>query len=322
MIKVPILACCLKSITRYVLKVSVIVVSFNTKALLRDCLGALADVDEAIVVDNASIDGSADMVADEFPQVGLIRNETNVGFGRANNQGLRVARNEFVLLLNSDARPSEGAIESMIDVLSDPQIVAAGGRLLNSDGSLQESCGTNLTLWRVLCEQLFLEKLFPRSTAFNSYWTSSRILASGRDEHEEVEQVMGACLMMRKGALFDERFPLYCEDTDLCLRLRKIGKIVYVPKAEFVHALGSSSSAERWRSVALYNRGKELYFAVHGGVVHWLVTLLLNRLGAALRLVVGVLAMVATFGTSNQARRKVATFAKVLVAPIRGPRLA
>lgn len=287
--------------------VSVIVVSYNTIDFLRTCLSSLAEADEVIVVDNASHDGSPEMVEREFPAVKLIRNVENLGFGAANNRGMDVATGDLVLLLNSDAYAKPGAIRTLAGVFNDPSVVAAGGRLLNPDGSLQNSTARRLTLWAVFCEQFYLERLF------RSYWTTASL---PQDRPSETEQVMGACLMMRPVARFDERFFLYCEDTELCRRLRDHGKILYVPAAVFVHELGASSNARRWQSVARYNRGKELYFSIHHGPTARLVCLVLNRFGALLRLTVWTLATLLTLGCVGRVREKVALFWRVLFAPI------
>ncbi|MBI5706592.1 MAG: glycosyltransferase family 2 protein [Armatimonadetes bacterium] len=296
-------------------KVSVVVVSYNTRDKLRQCLSAIEVEHDAIVVDNASRDGSADMVASEFPGAKLIRNADNRGFGAANNQGIELASGELVLLLNSDCYASPGAIARLAEAFSDPSVVAAGGKLLNLDGSLQHSSANRLTLWAVFCEQSLLEKLFQNSSLFSPYWNSRR-----HDATAEVEQVMGACLMMRRDLeRFDERFFLYCEDTELCCRLRGHGKILYVPEATFVHELGSSGATGRWRSVALYNRGKELYFAIHRGSLQSAVCWLLNRLGALLRMLVwGVPALLTMFLVPRY-RRQAKLFWRVLKAPRMGP---
>lgn len=224
------------------------------------------------------------MVRTEFPTAKLIEGK-NVGFGQGNNKGLEVAQGEIALLLNSDAEATPGAIDLLADSLSE-SVVAVGGRLEHADGRLQESACRGLTLWAVFCEQTFLEKLFPRSYLFSPYWMSSRLPDGG-----EVEQVMGACLMMRRveGSFlkFDPSFFLYCEDTELCRRLRKHGRIRYVPQARFRHELGQSSP-NRSRSVILYNAGKELYFDIHHGRLAAILCLCLNRLGALLRIVAGV----------------------------------
>lgn len=296
-------------------KISVVVVSYNTRDKLRQCLSAIEPEHEIIVVDNASRDGSADMVATEFPGAKLIRNNDNRGFGAANNQGIDVAAGELVLLLNSDCYASPGAISTLGKVFEAPEVVAAGGKLLNLDGTLQLSSANRLTLWAVFCEQLLLEKLFPGSALFSPYWNSRRHSSTA-----EVEQVMGACLMMRRGLeRFDERFFLYCEDTELCRRLRARGKILYVPEAAFTHELGSSGASGRWRSVALYNRGKELYFSIHHGWLPSAVCWLLNRLGALLRMLIwGVPALLSMF-LAPRYRRQAKLFWRVLKAPRMGP---
>lgn len=286
--------------------VSVIVVSYNTRDALRRCLNCIEEHHEVIVVDNASIDGSPEMVEFEFPAVKLIRNSKNRGFGAANNLGLGAATGDLALFLNSDCYANPGAIDRLSEALADNSVVAAGGRLLNPDHSLQQSAANALTLWAVFCEQTGIEKLF-----HNPYWVSHKF-----DQTHDVEQVMGACLMVRGTSdRFDERFFLYCEDTELCHRLRTRGKILYVPEAQFIHDLGTSSTGERWRSVARYNRGKELYFRIHHGAFAAFLCWAMNRMGAALRVI--VFGLVGVFRASARAKAK--TFWKVLWAPHNGP---
>jgi GT2 family glycosyltransferase len=292
----------------------VVVVSFNTVEKLRQCLSAVEPEHEAIVVDNASSDASPEMVATEFPQAKLIRNSVNVGFGAANNLGASVATRPLILFLNSDAYAQPGAIARLAEEFRDSGVSAAGGKLLNPDGSLQNSSANRLTLWAVFCEQTLLEKAFPRSKVFSPYWNSWR-----HERAAEVEQVMGACLMIRTGSAgFDERFFLYVEDTDLCLRLRKVGRIRYVPEATFVHVLGSST-ASRWEAVARYNAGKELYFRLHHGRGAALACLVLDRFGALLRLAAWGASTVLTLGAWTAARRRAGLFWRVLAAPVAGP---
>lgn len=292
--------------------VSVVVVSYNCKNELRRCLASLHHV-EVIVVDNASTDGSAEMVAAEFPSVRLIRNKSNVGFGSGNNRGLELASGEFALLLNPDAVASDGAISILAEFLqSKPECAACGGSLWFEDGKRQDSACNRLTLWAVFCEQTYLEKLFSHSPVLSPYWVSWRC-----GEPCRVAQVMGACLMMRRVdgdfLRFDERFFLYCEDTELCERLSKHGEIWYVPAARFTHALGASSARGRWRSVAYYNRGKELYFAIHRGRAASVTCLLLNRMGALFRLAFWSLATIASLG---RFREKICLWWRVLFSPI------
>jgi len=127
--------------------------------------------------------------------------------------------------------------------------------------------------------------------------------------------------MVRTGSAgFDERFFLYVEDTDLCYRLSKLGRIRYVPEAKFEHELGSSS-ASRWRAVALYNRSKELFFEIHFGKGKAIIAFFLNRLGALLRLVFWGLASIVTLLSASRFRQQAGLFWKVLTAPAKGPKV-
>lgn len=289
-------------------QLSVIIVSFNTLEKLKKCLSCLnSSLYQVIVVDNASEDGSAEWLA-SLSDITYIPSSTNLGFGRANNVGLRVATGDLVLFLNSDAYAHEGAISRLMAVFEEPSIVAAGGKLLNPDGSLQQSATNPLMVHNVVCEQLFLE---PLAQSFHhwEYWVTKRL-----DPHEPtpVAQVMGACLMMRKsaGEEFDEDYFLYCEDTDLCARLWQHGQIVYVPDAVFTHELGSSSTDSRWKSVCRYNAGKEHYFAKFWGPGKARYVRFLHKVGAVLRLVYGFLA----YPFLASAREKFHTFKRVLTA--------
>lgn len=287
-------------------RVSVVVVNFNTKDALRRCLDSIEAHHETIVVDNASTDGSSEMVAKDFPGVRLIPNDANVGFGAANNQGIRAASGEWVLLFNSDAWATPGSIDRLAGTLDHQGAVAGGGRLLNPDGTLQPSVARQLTLGAVLSEQLYLERFT------HAYWRDPASFG----EPAEVDQVMGACLMMKPVAFFDERFFLYCEDTELCHRLKEMGPIVHEPKAEFFHELGTSSTTNRWLSVARYNRGKELYFLIHHGKAQMAACWVLNRLGAILRFAAWTLISLVTLGRTQA---QMWLFLRVLFAPVSGP---
>ncbi|RYG45692.1 glycosyltransferase family 2 protein [bacterium] len=258
--------------------VTAVVVSYNTVEKLRRCLKALEGV-PTVVVDNDSKDGSPEMVRHEFPFVEMIANRENRGFSAANNQGLALVRTPLTLFINSDAYADPGAVATLAAVFEGAGVVAAGGRLRNPDGSLQESVARELTLGRVFLEQTLLEKVF------GGYW-----ITRGLTGIAKVPQVMGACLMARTADLreiggWDERFFLYCEDTDLCLRLSPKGSILWVEGAGFEHELGSSSRREPWRGIARYNRGKELFFRIHRGGLASIVCAGLNKLGALIRLV-------------------------------------
>ncbi len=302
--------------------VSVIIVSYNTRELLRECLESLSgEGAEIIVIDNASSDGSAPMVAECFPQVKLIANPENRGFGAACNQGLQVARGRYALILNADIRAEPGALRRLVEFMdAHPEAAACGGQLRYPDGRIQPSCARELSLWWVFCEQSLLAKLFPRTRLFGGYWRTYWDFSSTI----ETEQVMGACLMLRRRStdrkvraagfpLFDESYFLYCEDTDLCYRIRQAGgKIYYVHDAVFVHHLGASGEPQRAEMVIYYNRGKERYFRkFHGAWRAW-VCRLLNKLGALLRMLIGVAGTLFTLGRSGRAKKYASTFWKVL----------
>lgn len=294
-----------------------IIVSYNTRDQLRRCLESLVGqgVHQVIVVDNASTDGSVEMLREVMPKLlsgsSSLFSSRNLGFGRANNFGLAQATGDLILYLNSDCYAHPGAIAQLASSFSDPAVIAAGGKLLNPDGSLQESAAGRLTLGAVFREQFFLDGLARRFG--RSYWRT-RLLPT--DRLSDVDQVMGACLMVRRDAdpRFDERFFLYCEDTELCHRLSNNGRITYNPIAEFTHELGSSSTENRWRAVARYNYGKCLYFRITSGVCAALSCLLLNKAGALVRVFFGLFASALTIATGNGVHEKFRTFCPVLLA--------
>lgn len=297
---------------------SIIIVNYNTRALLQACLEALEKTQavscEVIVVDNASSDGSAIMVREQFPNVRLIANTENRGFGAGCNQGLRLARGRYALLLNADARPQPSALARLIAFMeTHPDASACGGQLRYPDGRIQPSCATELTLWAVFCEQTMLAKLFPKTKLFGGYWRTWWDFRATI----ETEQLMGACLLLRRqsdGAFpeFDEGYFLYCEDTDLCYRLRQAGgKLYYVHDAVFVHHLGASGESQRAEMVILYNRGKERFFRKFHGVLSAWLCFLLNQLGALLRWLAGVGLTLLTLGRVARFRRYAGTFWRV-----------
>lgn len=302
--------------------VSVVIVSYNCREDLCTCLRSLPSDVEVIVVDNASSDGSVEMVRAEFPTCTIIRNESNLGFGVANNIGLRLARGKYALLLNPDAQVCDDAVEvltAFMETTSDA--VACGGSLWFPTGGLQQSACNSLSLWAVFCEQTLLEKLFPRSRVLSPYWLSKRHVGErGTHTALRVSQVMGACLMMRRieGRFleFDERFFLYCEDTELCKRLSRHGSIWYVPAARFLHRLGTSSISSRHRSIAYYNRGKELYFRIHHGRLAAIGCFLLDRLGALIRALAWGATATLTLFSVRRFRTQAWLFLRVLAAPI------
>jgi len=228
---------------------SISVASYRTPAMLQQCLSALDGERpqvriEVTVIDNASGDGSADMVATQFPWVRLVRNPRNVGFGAAHNQALRDASGRFWLVLNSDASPRPGALGALVSFLdAHPGVAVAGPKLLYPDGSVQPSRRRFPTLATLFLESTQLQRFSPNNAVLRRYYVADR----SDDESQEVDWLVGACLCIRAQAveqvgLFDERFFMYSEELDVCRRFRAAGwQIAYVPQAEVVHLEGGST---------------------------------------------------------------------------------
>lgn len=253
--------------------VSIIIVSWNTRELLRDCLTSVfeqaGDADyEVIVVDNASTDGTVEMVRDEFDRVVLIENEQNRGFASANNQGMAVAEGRYVLLLNSDTIVLDGAIAKTVR-FADTQGRAGvvGCRVLNPDGTLQPTCFMFPSILNMLLSSTYLYKLFPKSRLFGrermSWWD--------RGDVREVDVVTGCFMLVRREAIgqvgvMDERFFMYAEEADWCYRFRKQGwQVIFTPVGEIVH-LGGGSSRQIKSKMRLQLSGSILlFFRMHRG---------------------------------------------------------
>ena len=234
---------------RHTPDVSVIVVSYNTRDILRRCLARLieelATVDgEAIVVDNASADGSADMVASEFPQVRLLRSAANLGFAAGNNRGFALARGRYVVLLNPDAFLGEGSLaRALAHMERSPRVGIAGGRLQDPAGRLQPSGRLFPSLLNEALVTSGLAARYPRSRLFGRFdrtWADPGRAA-------RVDWVPGAFTIIRGRALgeaggFDERFFLYYEEVDLCRRMAQAGyEVWYWPDIVITHIGGASS---------------------------------------------------------------------------------
>jgi GT2 family glycosyltransferase len=219
------------------------------------------------VVDNASTDGSAAMVKSKFPQVRLIENKENVGFGRAQNQAIKTAEGRYVMMLNPDAYfPEPGALAAMIKYLDENQdIAAAGPRIMNPNGSLQFSARKYPTIGAGMFRHTILGRLFPKNRYVKNYIMSDW----KHDQVREVDWLSGAALMLRKKTvddigLLDEGFYMYCEDVDWCYRAGEKGwKKVYFPEAVVIHRIGAASDKAPVRMIYQFHKSMFRFFMKH-----------------------------------------------------------
>jgi GT2 family glycosyltransferase len=253
--------------------VSIIIVNWNTKEYLRNCLDsihqAISGIDaEIIVVDNASEDGSVEMVQMEFPSVKLINNCKNLGFAKANNIGIASSVGNYLCLINSDVIVDRNCIKELVGYLKKNKNVGmAGPTIKNSDGIVQTSCKDYPTLWNMFSRTMALDRLFPNSQLFGgrmmTYWTHDAI--------QSVEVLSGCFWCVRREALdsvgmLDENFFLYAEDIDWCKRYRDAGwDVVFYPGAEATHFGGASSANAPIRFYIEMHKADLQYWEKHHG---------------------------------------------------------
>lgn len=261
--------------TQHRLSVSVIVVSWNASGFLRACLQSIRTADpryiaEVIVVDNASSDGSPEMVEREFPEVILVRAGSNLGFARANNVGMERATGDVFALVNSDALVHERCLENLEQHLRDhPGVGMVAPRVIGSDGSLQKTSRRLPGLWNTFCRTLALDSLLPDAWPFPGYELS--VQQHARLHHAQA--LSGCFCVIRRVAAedvggLDEAFFFYGEDLDWCKRLRDAGwKLAYVPQATATHFGGGSSAQAPLRFSIEMLRATLRYWRKHHGNV-------------------------------------------------------
>jgi N-acetylglucosaminyl-diphospho-decaprenol L-rhamnosyltransferase len=255
-------------------KLSVIIVSWNVREDLTRCLRSISKNSpacefEVIVVDNASSDGTAECVRRDFPAITLIANEQNRGFAAANNQAIRIARGEYLFLLNPDTVVHCRSLDNLIKILDENSRAGiCAPRILNADGTIYHSVKRIVTFRGVLYAKTFFRYL----GIFKTHYNNLRPANFDYDKQAEVEQISGAAILVKRSVIMeigpmDEDLFLYYEDVDLCLRTREAGwEIIYVPDAVITHTGGMSSeqiSADRriieHKSLLIYlrkHRGK------------------------------------------------------------------
>lgn len=266
---------------------SIIIVNWNTKDLLSQCIESIKihtkrTSFEIIVVDNFSSDGSPEMVEESFPGVSLIKNQQNRGFGKANNQGLAKARGKYILFLNSDIVVEEKCLDEIFDFMEqNPDVGASSCKLTFPDGSLQHSCRKFPRFKTFFLMLLGMRYFFPNMKTFREYL----MLDWDHSDLKEVDQIMGSFMFMRKDVLdqvgsFDERYWMYFEEVDLCLRIKKAGwKIVHYPYVSAVHFL--SKSSEQWgeaKRIIEFQKSLLKYFRKNGKFHEYFILLAISKI--------------------------------------------
>ncbi|MDI9641664.1 glycosyltransferase family 2 protein [Geitlerinema splendidum] len=250
---------------------SVTICSWNTVDDLRACLQSLRNAkDEAnfevIVVDNASSDGSPDMVATEFPEFTLLRQQTNLGFTGGHNLAIQKRSGRNVALLNSDTVVHTGAIANLCQFMdAHPKSGIVGPKLLNPDGTLQLSCRRFPNPIAAAFRNTFLGRLFPK----NKYTREYLMQDWPHDMSREVDWVSGAAMFIRKEVidqvgLLDDSLFMFCEDVDLCKRAWQAGfKVTYYPEAVITHAIGRSTDKVANKMIVRFHRSMFRYYLKH-----------------------------------------------------------
>ncbi len=251
---------------RWVSRLSVLVVSFNVAPLLRRCLASLSEADEIVVVDNASSDGSVQMVAEEFPRVRLIPLPDNRGFSAGVNGAARAATGDLLLLLNPDTEVPAGALARMVAATeARPDASAIGFRQVDGYGVFQLSFGPAPSLTLELIRMVVQRRLDRGDARLAAY--IDHVFSKPR----RVPWVTGSSMLVRRSAFdatdgFDEGYFLYFEDADFCRRLsRTIGPVWYDPTVTVVHRRGASGEGRRSIVERVYRQSQRRYWNFHGG---------------------------------------------------------
>jgi GT2 family glycosyltransferase len=252
---------------------SICIVSFMTRELLRDCLNSINNQPsiystEIIIVDNGSSDGTLEMLKTDFPQIQLIQNSKNLGFTYPMNQALRAAQGRYLVQLNPDTLMIEDALrELFIFMQAHPEVGICGPKVLNRDGTLQKQCrrGEPRPL-AVIGHFLRLGKIFPKNKSLNEYLLNYL----DEDEANPVAGVAGSCMMIRREVIdqigyLDEQYFAYQEDADYCRRARDAGwQVYYLPTAKIIHFGGQGGSrVQPVRSIIEWHRSYWIYYRKH-----------------------------------------------------------
>jgi hypothetical protein len=303
------------------MKLSIIIVNFNGKDLTLNCLESiysrLESIDfEVIVVDNASHDGSLEAISSEFPEVITIKNASNLGFSKANNEGIKIAKGDYILLLNNDTLLEGGNFNNLINYTEDNMDVGIlGCRINNSDGSLQLSCYRFPGIWEMFTHYAGLTKAFPNSRLFGDHrnWPHNEI--------REVDFVIGAFFLVKRSifdgiGLLDEDFFLNAEETEFCLRAKKAGfKTVFHPGYTITHLGGATKKDMKEKDAISHIKGTQLLIRKHHTFIYYLLYNLVALILSCIR--VFIFGLFSMFSNSSNVRNNL-THSRYLILYLLG----
>lgn len=254
-----------------VMDLSIVIVSWNAKRFLKECLESLVSNSvkiEIIVVDNCSSDGSPEMVESSFPGIKLIRNDWNLGFARANNQGIRASKGRYIALVNSDVKFVEDCFSTLVRYMDEHSDVGVvGPRMLEPDMTVQPSCRRFPSLWNNFCEAARLHRIFPQSRLFSA----QHMRFFPHDTTRDVDVLAGCFWLVRRETfeavgLLDEEFFIYSEDVDWCKRCWKAGwRVVFFAGTQAIHYRAGSSANDPVRFALEQQKSVLRYWRKHHG---------------------------------------------------------
>lgn len=297
---------------------SILIINWRSVEFLEKCLASIYQNSrgvslEVIVLDNASFDGSADMIERRFTEVRFIQGEKNIGFAQANNIAYASSRGRYILFLNPDTEVQGGALRGLVSCLNSfPKVGIAGPRLLNSDGTLQTSC---IQAYPTLINQVFDAEILRRLSPGSTLW-GIRALYESRGEPVKVQAVSGACLLVRREAFaevgeFTSAYFMYSEDLDLCYKVQCAGwDIVHLGSVEVIHHGGQSSNRESQTNFATVMMRESLYcfMKIRRGTMYALMFRLAMAAVALPRLILLGAAYLVTLEQSRRSSLRAAMF--------------
>lgn len=251
--------------------VSIIVLSYNTRELLRKCIKSIYDTTkrisfEVICIDDNSFDNSADMIEKEFPQVTLIRNKTNLVYSKSNNIGMRISKGRYVVLLNSDVLILKDVFDEMVQFMDTrPEAGVASCKLINPDGSIQYCVRRLPNLTTAFFQSIGWHNLFPNSKITNKYYQKQL----DYDTVFKADSIGTTCFMIRRELLntvgyLDEQFPLFFTDLDYNKRIRDMGyDIYYIPHIKIIHYGGQSINQQTYKQLIEQHKGIYRFYKKH-----------------------------------------------------------